>query len=161
MTSVFLGIGSNVDAEKNMKAAAELLRKEWPDIRFANVYASAPMHEIDQDSFLNTVALFETDAEATRIQSVLQSIERTLKKDPPFKFGPRTIDLDILLYGNEHIETQTLTVPHPRLQERRFVLEPLIELIDENTLHPVLKRSYKDLLHDLPPQGCERTNVAL
>lgn len=125
---VFIGIGSNIDAENNLKAASAMLRLRWPDTRFSSVYKTAAREVTDQADFLNAVAEIETDESPEAIAQTLQSIEHDLKKAPPFKYGPRTIDLDLLLYGDRTIQTSDLTVPHPRMRERRFVLEPLSEL---------------------------------
>lgn len=98
----------------------------------------------------------ETTQTAQEISSVLRNIETQLKKSPPFKFGPRTIDLDILLYGTAVIREESLTIPHPRMHERRFVLEPLCELIEEDSLHPVLEQSWHTLLQEVMDQQCKR-----
>ena len=101
---------------------------------------------------------------------VLREIEAVLKKSPPFKFGPRTIDLDLLLYGDSIIPSKKewmrnyklpatsykLMVPHPRMHERRFVLEPLCELIDPRALHPTRKKPWNVLLESTNDQECVR-----
>lgn len=87
---------------------------------------------------------------------MLREVEFKLKKNPPFKFGPRTIDLDLLLYDDEVIEDDDLTVPHPRMHERKFVLEPLCELIDQKSMHPILNKSWISLLEEIQDQDCTR-----
>ncbi len=165
---VVIGLGSNIDAEKNMREAARLLREQWPQIRFSSVYSSEPIGRTDQADFLNAVALIETDREVTKIVDILKSVESALKKNPPHRFGPRTIDLDLLLFGNQVImqkaphDPQTkIAVPHLRMHERRFVLEPLIELMGPNHLHPALKRSLGYLMDEIAGQRCERTEIRL
>ncbi len=110
----------------------------------------------DQADFLNAVALIETDESAQTIKDTLTDIERQLGKATPFENGPRTIDLDLLLYGDETIQTETLTIPHPRMHERRFVLEPLCELIDPTLRHPILKISWQQLLQTVGVQPVEK-----
>ena len=101
---------------------------------------------------------------------ILRGIETKLKKSPPFKFGPRTIDLDLLLYGNKVIPSKgewlrsytlpatsyKLIVPHPRMHERRFVLEPLCELLNPQAVHPTLRQSWAKLLESTKDQECMR-----
>lgn len=136
---VAIGLGSNIDAEQNLKAASDLLRKAYPNIRFSHVYTTAARDYEDQDDFLNAVGVVETKESVDAVLTTLRSIESALGKTLPFKSGPRTIDLDILLYGDEVIRRDDLTVPHPRMHERRFVLEPLVELMNEPTWRQLLK----------------------
>lgn len=172
---MYIGIGSNVRPELNLRKTAVLLRKHWPLIRFSTVYRSAPMERGDQAEFLNAVALAETGESPRTVHDFLQSIERKLKKAPPFRFGPRTIDLDLLLYGDEiypseknwrssskpKAQSSKLMIPHPRLHLRRFVLEPLCELLDPETPHPALRRSLGSLLADVKDQQCVKINLLL
>ncbi len=130
MTTVYLGLGSNIDPETNLKAAAVLLRARWPTIRFSPVYRTGAIGYEAQDDFLNAVARLETDERPPEIFDVMRSIEKALKKATPFKDGPRTIDLDLLLYGTLEIRDSGFEIPHPRMHQRRFVLEPLMQLID-------------------------------
>lgn len=150
---VYVGIGSNIDAEKNIKKAAELLRLTWLEIRFSSVYASAPRDKEDQPDFLNAVAVFETELDATSVRLILRAMEVTLGKKIEERFGPRTIDLDLLLYGNETLDTEDLTIPHPRMRERRFVLEPLAELSDEPWVWESLEK--------VQQQECRKTDILL
>ncbi|HLD64201.1 MAG TPA: 2-amino-4-hydroxy-6-hydroxymethyldihydropteridine diphosphokinase, partial [Candidatus Peribacteraceae bacterium] len=129
MATVFLGIGSNINAAENLRMAAALFRAVWPNIVFSSVYETAPREIEDQPVFLNTAATIETDETVEIVHKKTMAIEQALKKAPPFRFGPRTIDIDILLYDDVNIRTDSLTVPHPRMLERHFVLEPLSELM--------------------------------
>ena len=170
---VFLALGSNIDAEKNMKKAAVMLRKHWPSVRFSSVYKTAPQGYEDQEDFLNAVATMETNESPEKIVTKLHDIEHALGKAPAFKDGPRTIDLDLLLYGNSQLVTRNppagrslgegweLVIPHPRMASRRFVLEPLCELIDPHATHPVLKKTWRELLQNVQEQRCEKTVVLL
>lgn len=128
MPICYIGIGSNINAKQNLTACAEMLRKEYPDITFSSIYRTAARDEQDQDDFLNAVAKIETEDSPHDISAKLKTIELKLKKDPPYEKGPRTIDLDILLYDDLKLDDPELTIPHPRMMERRFVLEPLYEL---------------------------------
>jgi 2-amino-4-hydroxy-6-hydroxymethyldihydropteridine diphosphokinase len=105
----------------------------------------------DQPDYLNGVAEIETSLPPKDLLAVLQEIESELgrDRDTEQRWGPRTCDLDILLYGQDVLETETLTIPHPRMARRRFVLQPLAQLVPD-LVHPVLHRSVQDLLDALP-----------
>jgi len=133
----------------------EKLKAGFSEIEFSNVYESAPMYEEDQDSFLNAVGRLETNYEIGEIVSKLEKIEEELGKSKESKYGPRTIDLDLLLYGDEVFENDDVRVPHEKMHERRFVLEPLCELIDPEFLHPKMKISWEKLLEDAKKQECK------
>lgn len=156
IATVYVGIGSNIDPEKNLPAAATLLRKAFPKIRFSSVWKTSPQDREDQPDFHNAAAVFDTTATPKEISRALQAIERKLKKKTLFRFGPRTIDLDILLYGDEIHEEDDLTIPHARLHKRRFVVEPLIELGAGDLVHPGLDRKLKTFLKDVKGQKCRK-----
>lgn len=139
-------MGSNIDAENNMRACAEMLRADYPDITFSSVYRTAARDAEDQDDFLNAVAKIETDEDPQDVHETLKTIENELEKHLPYPKGPRTIDLDILLFDNLQMDEDGLQIPHPRMLERRFVLEPLSELDD----------SWKEDLQHVMSQDCER-----
>jgi len=130
--SAYVGLGSNLgDREGFLARAVEALRAE-PGIEVTAVSAvreSDPVGFLDQPRFLNAVLRLETELGPRRLLDRLLALERALgrTRDGP-RFGPRTIDLDLLLYGAETVDEPGLAVPHPRLHERRFVLEPLAEL---------------------------------
>jgi 2-amino-4-hydroxy-6-hydroxymethyldihydropteridine diphosphokinase len=140
-----------------MKTCAEMLRKHFPDILFSGVYQTAARDVRDQDDFLNAVGKLETDLTPEELYAHLLTIENILKKNPPYSKGPRTIDLDILLYGDTKYEIQntkySLHIPHPRMQDRRFVLEPLCELSDD----PIWKRALQKTLN----QSCQKIDLSL
>ena len=131
MTS-YVGLGSNLgDREGFLRRALELLRAE-PEIdviEVSSVRETDPVGLLEQPRFLNAVARVETDLGPRELLDRLLAVEQAVgrRRDGP-RFGPRTIDLDLLLYGDEEIDEPGLTVPHPRLVERRFVVEPLHEL---------------------------------
>jgi 2-amino-4-hydroxy-6-hydroxymethyldihydropteridine diphosphokinase len=128
----YIGLGSNLgDREAFLRRALELLRAE-PEIdvtAVSSVRETDPVGLVDQPRFLNAVARVETDLAPRELLDRMLAAERELgrRRDGP-RFGPRTIDLDLLIYGDEEIDEPGLVVPHPRLAERRFVLEPLHEL---------------------------------
>jgi 2-amino-4-hydroxy-6-hydroxymethyldihydropteridine diphosphokinase len=126
VTVAYVGLGANLgDREGTIRAAVAQL---------PGVVAVSPLRETDpvgvtdQPQFLNGVAALETELTPRELLDVLLTVERRLGRDRGERWGPRTIDLDLLLYGDEVIDEDGLTVPHPRLRERRFVLEPLADL---------------------------------
>jgi 2-amino-4-hydroxy-6-hydroxymethyldihydropteridine diphosphokinase len=135
----YVGLGANLgEREAMLRRAVDLLAAE-PGIEVVAVSAfreTAPVGFAAQPLFLNAVAALETRLPARALLERLLAVERTLgrTREGP-RFGPRTIDLDLLLYGDEVITETGLTVPHPRLHERRFALEPLAEL-DDNLVVP-------------------------
>jgi 2-amino-4-hydroxy-6-hydroxymethyldihydropteridine diphosphokinase len=132
MTLAYIGLGANLgDREAMLRAALEQLAAE-PAIRVVEVSPlrdTAPVGMVDQPRFLNAAAAVETTLSARELLDRLLGIEQRLgrTREGP-RFGPRTIDLDLLLYGEERIDEPGLEVPHPRLHERLFALEPLAEL---------------------------------
>ena len=133
MTTAFVGIGSNLgERERQIEAALDLLAVEdgIELVAASTLRETEPVGYLDQPAFLNGAARVETDLSAQDLLARLLAIELELGRvrgDGP-RFGPRTIDLDLLIYGQETIDEPGLTVPHPRLAERRFALEPLAEL---------------------------------
>jgi 2-amino-4-hydroxy-6-hydroxymethyldihydropteridine diphosphokinase len=129
---VFVGLGSNLgDREASLRAALDALAAE-PGIAIASVSSfrdTDPVGLTEQPRFLNAVAVLETELAPRAVLERLLAVERGLgrTREGP-RFGPRTIDLDLLVYGDARIAEPGLEVPHPRLHERRFVLEPLAEL---------------------------------
>jgi 2-amino-4-hydroxy-6-hydroxymethyldihydropteridine diphosphokinase len=132
LTRAFVGLGSNLgDRERTLRLALALL-DEHPGIRVRRVSSfreTAPVGHLDQPDFVNAAAEIETSLGARELLEELLGVERSLgrvRAGP--RFGPRTIDLDLLLYGDAVVNEPGLRVPHPRLHERRFALEPLAEL---------------------------------
>jgi 2-amino-4-hydroxy-6-hydroxymethyldihydropteridine diphosphokinase len=130
VTVAYIGLGANFgDREENLRAALHQLTELGP-LRVSSFRETDPVGVTHQPRFVNAVAELETDLGARDLLERLLEIERQLGRDRSReeRWGPRTIDLDLLLYGDEVIDEPGLTVPHPRLAERRFVLEPLHEL---------------------------------
>ncbi|MFF6017677.1 2-amino-4-hydroxy-6-hydroxymethyldihydropteridine diphosphokinase [Lysinibacillus fusiformis] len=131
MKDVYLSIGTNIgERYENLQQAVALLReKENVEVvRVSSVYETAAVGYTDQADFLNIAVHLKTDASSTEMLKICQSIEQELGRVREFRWGPRIIDLDILLYNQETIETENLLVPHPRMYERAFVLVPLVEI---------------------------------
>jgi 2-amino-4-hydroxy-6-hydroxymethyldihydropteridine diphosphokinase len=130
-TTAFVGIGSNLGGrEAHLRRAIELLSAE-EGIEIAavsEIRETDPVGPVEQGQFLNGAVRVETDLAPRELLARLLDIERRMGRVRRERFGPRTIDLDLLLYGNETVDEPGLTVPHPRLHERRFALEPLAEL---------------------------------
>ncbi len=147
----YIGLGSNLGRrEENLVRAISLLSSS-PGIRVlrrASLYETEPVGVEDQPWFLNTVVEVETSLSPRGLLCRLKEIERELGREERGRWGPREIDLDLLLYGDLIIEEDGLILPHPELHRRRFVLEPLGELAPE-LVHPRLKRPLRDLLADL------------
>ena len=131
MPRVFVALGSNLgDREANLARALLRIDDELGLVACSTFVETDPVGVTDQPRFLNAVAELRTDVPPRELLERLLEIERELGRDRSnqARWGPRTIDLDLLLYGDEKIDEPGLTVPHPRLAERRFVLEPLHEL---------------------------------
>ena len=149
MTKAYVGVGSNLgDREKNIRNALILLEERCKIIKKSDLYKTEPVGFRYKNYFLNCVIKIDTTLRPLELLDFLQATETKLKRIKLRKNGPRTIDLDILFYGNKTINNERLIVPHPRLHERLFVLEPLNE-INPEFIHPILERSIKDLTYDL------------
>jgi len=145
MSVVFLGLGSNLgDREAYIKQALHLLSQRCTIKKVSHLYLTEPVGNTNQDWFLNGAVEIETDVEPQRLLSYLKTIERKLGRLKTMKNGPRTIDLDILFYGNRIVKTKNLVIPHPSLQDRLFVLQPLMDLAP-TFIHPVFNKSIQEL----------------
>ncbi len=151
--TAYLSLGSNLgDRERNLRDALGLLAgPRLRVLRVSSLYETAPLELRDQPWFLNAVAEVETDLFPKQLLARVQKIERQLGRKRIVPKGPRTIDIDILLYGAAVIDAEELQVPHPRLAERRFVLEPLAELAPD-LRHPVTRRTVAEMLHAVTGQ---------
>jgi 2-amino-4-hydroxy-6-hydroxymethyldihydropteridine diphosphokinase len=130
-TTAFVGIGSNLgDREANLRAAIEHLAAEEgiEVVAFSEIRETEPVGPVEQGPFLNGAIELRTSLEPRDLLQRLLSVENLLGRVRHERWGPRTIDLDLLLYGDDLIDEPGLTVPHPRLHERRFALEPLADL---------------------------------
>jgi 2-amino-4-hydroxy-6-hydroxymethyldihydropteridine diphosphokinase len=131
VTTAYIGIGSNLDDPRAqvLQAFTELDRLPHTRVvKKSSLYRSAPIGHAAQPDFINAVAQLETGLPAERLLAELQEVEARHGRVRSFPNAPRTLDLDVLLYGNAEIRSTTLTVPHPRMHERAFVLKPLLEI---------------------------------
>lgn len=155
----YIGIGSNVGNKVHQceQAIAEILVVDNHRLLAkSSLFKTKPVGYTDQDWFVNGVIKIETALEPLRLLRELKLIETRLGRKQTFRYGPRVIDLDILMFDDRKIRTEELQIPHPLLHERQFVLIPLAE-IDRNLIHPVLKKSVGELLDEIKEdQGVER-----
>lgn len=160
-TEAYIALGSNIGDRKSnlLRAVAEISR--LPENRVAALspfYETSPVGNVTQDAFLNAVLRLATRLDARTLLEFLLRIEtEAFSRVRGVHQGPRSMDLDLLLYGAEIIHEEDLVVPHPRLAERRFVLQPLCD-IAPNLVHPVSGRTVSDLLASL---GTDETVVKL
>ena len=143
---VYLGLGSNLgDRKANLEKALQLLG-EWLCVeQVSSLYETEPMGYVAQPRFLNAVCRAEIDIGPLQLLSLIKGIEASLGRAPGLPNAPRPIDVDIIVYGDLVMETPQLTIPHPRLEERAFVLIPLLEL-EAALVHPASGESIGDLV---------------
>jgi dihydroneopterin aldolase/2-amino-4-hydroxy-6-hydroxymethyldihydropteridine diphosphokinase len=150
MTIVYLGLGSNIPDKEEHLNTAILFLKEFCTVKaISPLYLTEPIGFPDQDWFLNCVIQIETNADPQTLLSNIKSIEQKLGRKKTIQNGPRTIDIDILFYGDLVVHTKQLVIPHPRLQDRLFVLQPMMDL-NPSFLHPVLHKTIQELYDEHP-----------
>lgn len=155
METIWLGLGSNLgDGGKILGEAIKKLSLYIESLQCSKFWKSKARYLEDQPDFTNAVARGSTSLEPGELLSLVHDVENEFGRSRagvPSK-GPRTLDIDILLYGNRIIAESDLIVPHPGMRERKFVLLPMLE-IDIDVRDPVSGRHFRDFLADLPPQG--------
>ncbi|WP_443660529.1 2-amino-4-hydroxy-6-hydroxymethyldihydropteridine diphosphokinase [Clostridium algidicarnis] len=146
MNKIYLGLGSNIgDTKKNIETAISMLSKKVNIKDKSSYYETEPVGFKDQPWFLNIVIEGETNLRVEELLNFTQSVESDMKRVKTFLNGPRIIDVDILLYNDVNIASERLTVPHPRMYERAFVMVPLFELskdliINDISIEDIIKK---------------------
>lgn len=155
---VYIGVGSNLgEREEYMKLAEERVRAlpQTKNFRAASIIETEPYGYVEQGKFLNTVYYIETLDTPEEFLEKLHDIENEAERKREIHWGPRTLDLDILLYDNLVTEDENVTIPHPEMTKRLFVLEPLCELCPRG-IHPLERKRYLDILEDLKEKEGKR-----
>ncbi len=163
MTRCYIGLGANLgDAHAAlMQAALQLKRAPGTEaLRLSPLYRSAPVDSSGPD-YLNAVAELDTQLDPHALLAVLQDIEQAHGRERPYRNAPRTLDLDLLLFGEQLIDDSTLTVPHPRMHQRAFVLKPLADLapgliLSQGSLPELIAASASQMVERLPDMGFRR-----
>jgi 2-amino-4-hydroxy-6-hydroxymethyldihydropteridine diphosphokinase len=147
---VYLSLGSNLgDREANLRTAIQKLKEIGNPVAVSSFYETEPVEVQSQPWFLNCAVKLDTEKMPRQLIAAILALEQEMGRQRKQQKGPRTIDIDILLFGSSVIEIPSLTVPHPRMHERRFVLEPLAEIAPD-ARHPVFKRTIRELRDALP-----------
>lgn len=148
--TAYLSLGSNIgDREANLREAIAKLNDLGKVKDVSSLYETEPVEFTDQPWFLNCAVELSTELAPVPLLNAMLAIERGMGRQRVRPKGPRLIDLDILLFGDTVMNDQSLTIPHPAMHERRFVLEPLADIAPDAT-HPILKESILELLQALP-----------
>jgi 2-amino-4-hydroxy-6-hydroxymethyldihydropteridine diphosphokinase len=148
---VYLSLGSNVgDREAQLRDATDRLAKLGRVIAVSSFYETEPVEFTEQPCFLNCAVALETSSTPKQLMTWILRIEEEMGRRRVQNKGPRSIDIDILLFGDAIIESSELTIPHPAMHQRRFVLEPLAEIVPQ-AQHPLFQKTIRELLDQLPP----------
>ncbi len=151
--TVFFGLGSNLDDRlEALRRAVEALRRSVTVDAVSPVYETTPMYVTDQPAFLNAVVQARSARHPEALLDLVKGVEAALGRRPRQRFGPREIDIDVLLVGRQVYVSERMEVPHPRLLERRFVLQPLLDLAPA-VVHPAGQGAMAALLAGLPDAG--------
>ncbi len=153
MPIVYVALGTNLgNREANLREAEKRLSAQVTVTGRSRIYETEPWGVLAQPRFLNQVLEGETTLEPRALLRFVKTIEREMGRTPSVRYGPRLIDLDILLYDDQAVRFPELTIPHANLHERRFVLVPLADLAPD-LVHPVFGSTIKELLSSLPDDG--------
>lgn len=158
-TTVYLSLGSNLgDRAASLNAAIKSLGRFGEVLKVSSFYETEPVEFTAQPWFLNCVVELDTEKTPQQLMAAILEIEQQMGRKRTQKKGPRSIDIDILLFGDLTVESKGLTIPHPAMHERRFVLEPLAEIAPDVRL-PALHRTIRELRDALPPGQAVRKFV--
>ncbi len=153
--TIYLGLGSNVgDRQAYLAAAVAAMPPEVTPVSCSRLYQTPAWGYTEQDAFLNQVVKAHTMLSPEDLLGFIKQLETDLGRNPRFRWGPREIDIDILFYDDLVYTCQGLTIPHPSLHERAFVLVPLADLAPEY-IHPLLKQPVSELLKNADQSGIE------
>lgn len=147
-SGIYIALGGNLgDRKKNLQQALDILQEEGIIIKKVSSFIETKAYGVeDQPDFLNAVAEISTEYAPLDLLRILLATEKKMGRKRLRHWGERNIDLDLIMYGDEVIDTEELILPHPDMQNRSFVLKPLIEIGAGNVIHPVLKESLQELL---------------
>jgi 2-amino-4-hydroxy-6-hydroxymethyldihydropteridine diphosphokinase len=157
---VYLSLGSNLgDRQANLRNAIGRLLELGDVLEVSSIYETQPVDVIDQPWFLNCAVAIRTELQPRDFLKGILTIEKSMGRERIQPKGPRVIDIDILLFGAQTIHTSGLTVPHPAMAQRRFVLEPLAEIAPE-AVHPSLRKTVQELRDALPKAAGKAVKVS-
>lgn len=144
--TIFIALGTNLgDRFANLRSALAALSPHLKRVQPSRIFETPPWGYTDQPAFLNMAAQAQTTLGPQELLSTLKQAEARIGREPSFRYGPRLIDVDILFYDDLVLDSPPLTIPHPRLHERGFVLVPLMDLAPD-FVHPVFKKTIRDLI---------------
>jgi 2-amino-4-hydroxy-6-hydroxymethyldihydropteridine diphosphokinase len=150
-TVAYLSLGSNIgDREANLRAAIARLNEFGDVTAVSGLYETEPVEVVDQPWFINCAVALATDLSAEELLAGVLSIERSMGRERTRPKGPRNIDIDILLFGDAVVDSPALTIPHPGLATRQFVLAPLSEIAPE-AVHPITLKSVRQMRDQIEP----------